>query len=292
MQRKRQDERTKKKWEWVLSEVSKTGPFRHDYQSMENRYKNTVVKYKAVLYYNKECSGGRLYWDATRKDKADFKKEHLNKPLPMEFSENLLDVINQIEGMKHAVTGGFNVEATGDPQDVEDELLEKKDRADKRKRGHLQDDDSGLGFKRTRGKRNDTLSSVADAFKTLVKQQGKASVAANAAAAERAEERRLVALRHAEVLAAQKAAESETRAMAKEVMLSQASSGTETANAIMTAAQSIARSLTSTGLGINRVGAALDKGFCFDLHQKSAPVLPQDPGSNEGTAKTSTEEGG
>lgn len=75
----------KKRWEWVLAENSRTGHFRHDWQSMDNRYKNVITKYKAILYYNKECSGGRLSWDATRQNKAEFKKEHLNKSLPIEF---------------------------------------------------------------------------------------------------------------------------------------------------------------------------------------------------------------
>lgn len=75
----------KQKWEWALKELSKTGPFRHTWQCMDNRYKNMVVKFKAIRFYNKECSGGRLYWDSTRADKAEFKREHLNKSLPLEF---------------------------------------------------------------------------------------------------------------------------------------------------------------------------------------------------------------
>lgn len=101
------------------------------------------------------------------------------------------------------------MEATSDPKDIEAQVMERKECADKQKRGLPQDEAASQDFNRVRGKSNDTLSSVADAFKASVKQQGDAATAANAAAAERAEERRLVALRHAKVLAAQAASDAE-----------------------------------------------------------------------------------
>lgn len=181
-------------------------------------------------------------------------------------------MINQIEGNKHAVTGGYNLEATGDHEDVEVEILDKKNRGDKRRRWMLQDDDSAPSFNSTRGKRTETLSSVADAFKTLVHQQGEAVSAKDAAAAERAEDRRLIALRHTEVLAAQASSDGASRDVAKQFMVSQAATGSETAKAMMTAADKLAQSLTSKGMGLTRMGAAMEKRFCFDFPKSPAPV--------------------
>lgn len=73
--------------------------------------------------------------------------------------------------------------------------------------------------------------------------------------------------------------------MAKAAFKTQALTGTETANAMMLASQNLAQPFTSMGMGLNRIGAALEKGMGFDQNaNKSKASASQDPMSNEAAA--------